>query len=639
MSALATSPVYPAYDSLGNYGVDNRNKAIANPVMLAREQNIEYFTNRVLGNLSFNWDIIKGLSFNTVLGGDLRNTKENFFWGPFYYEDKTQMAGSGRTSDNNFNGLSLVWTNTLNYDLDLKEHHFTLLLGHEASMISSEGTYAEVGGMPLSGIQTFGSSPAKLVSRNYVSESSLESYFGRLNYSFRDRYLAQVNVRRDGSSRFGPDTRWGVFPAASFGWNIAKEAFMEPVSFISELKPRFSIGKTGNQEVGDYDWRGSFSVGTIPNSYDVDNEVMNYLDLLGGRYTSISDYGYSWEEHTTANLGIDMSFFKNRIYLSADVYKRVSDGLLLWVDLPATTGIGGAWNNAGKVTNRGFEFTLTTHNIDGTFKWTTDLNFATNNFVVNNLVTDSIQGFQTILIEGQSLGFYSYVREEYVDSATGYVKLVDLNRDGKISYGGGPQDRTITGSPLPKWYGGITNNFSWMGIDLSIFTQFVYGNEIYNATRQALEDLQVAAGLTVGLNCTQEAFDKRWLDADVLDKDGNVLWKRNVHTKYPTTNYAGANIDQREGNNGFIEDGSYLRIKSVTLGYTLPARIIEKAKIHSARIYFTGNNLYTFTKYSGFDPEVSSITGEGISANLSQGIDGGAYPQSRTLLFGISVSF
>ena len=640
MSALTSSPVYPVYDSLGNYGIDLRNKAIANPVMLAQEQNLDYFTNRVLGNAYLDWEILKGLTFHTLFGADLRDTKENFFWAPYYYpDDGLKMPGSARTSDNTVFGLSWVWTNTLSYTKTLGEHSFTIMAGHEASHIQNELTYTEVGGMPISDITTFASSPAILVANNYYSASALESYFGRINYAFGGRYFVQMNIRSDGSSRFGADKRWGVFPAASLGWNIARESFMDEATFITQLKPRFSYGVTGNQEVGDYSWRGSYMVGTIPNAYDVDNEVMNYLSQLGGRYTTISDYAYSWEEHTTLNAGLDLSLFNNRINLNFDYYNRVSDKLLLEVALPATSGIGGAWNNAGRVTNEGIELAIMTHNISGEFTWTTDFNIAFNNFTVNELLVDSIKGYNSILIEGQGLNFFTYEREPMVDSVTGYVVLVDQNGDGEISYGGGNDDKTITGHPLPMFFGGITNTFEYKGFDLSIFFQFVYGNDIYNATRQTLDDYQVASGLSVGVNGTAEAFNGRFIPVDVTDEEGNVSWPKNRHTSHPTTNYAGNNIDQREGHSGWVEDGSYLRLKTLTFGYTLPKKWLSKIHMSNARIYFSTNNLWTLTNYSGFDPEVSTITGESIGANLSPGIDAGAYPQSKTFVFGLNLSF
>lgn len=640
MSALASSPVYPVYDSLGNYGFDYRNRAIANPVMLANEQNISYFTNRALTNAYIDIEIIDGLVFNGTFGADVRGTKENFFWGPYLYPDSGEpMPGSARTSDNNYFGLSWVLTTTLNYNKAFGDHNVAALLGHEASRIENQNTYTEVGGMPIGGVSTMASSPAKLQSSNYYGASTLESYFGRVNYSYKGKYLAQFNIRGDGSSRFGPEQRWGFFPAASVGWNIAKESFMLGQGLISELKLRVSVGKTGNQEVGDYNWRGSYQVGTILDPWDVDNMVMNYLSQLGGKATSISVYNYSWEEHTTYNFGLDYAMLKNRIYLSTDYYKRISDGLLLQVSLPITTGVGGAWNNAGKVTNEGFEFAITSRNMVGDFKWTTDFNISTNKFTVNELITDSIKGYNTIIIEGQTLSFFTYEREQYVDSLTGHVVLIDQNGDGQISYGGGNEDKKTMGSPLPKFFGGITNTFSYRGFDFSFFLQFVYGNNIYNATRQTLEDLQVASGLTTALNSTQESFDNRYIKVDIEDDEGNVIYPENRQTIYPTTNFAGNNTDQREGHNGWIEDGSYMRLKTLSFGYTLPKKWLKPMKVSSARVYFSSNNLLTWTNYSGFDPEVNTITGNSIGANLSPGIDAGAYPQAKTFTFGISMKF
>ncbi len=640
ISALASSPAYPVYDSTGNYGFDYRNRAISNPVMLANEQNLDYFTNRALTNAYIDIKFLKDFTFNTTLGADIRSTKENFFWGPYLAPDSGEpLPGSARTSDNSIFGFSWVLTSTLNYNKVIGGHSISALLGHEASRIENQFTYAEVGGMPLDGIKTMQSSPALLTSSNYYTASALESYFGRVNYSYNGRYLVQVNLRADGSSRFGPEQRWGYFPAASFGWNMAKESFMHGVSFINELKLRASIGKTGNQEIGDYSWIGSYEVGTIPDEWDDDNKVMNYLSQLGGMATAISVYDYSWEKHTTYNYGIDVAFLENRIYFSADYYKRISDGLLLTVSLPITTGVGGAWNNAGKVTNTGFEFMITSRNITGEFQWTTDFNISANKFIANELIKDSLPGYNTLLREGHTLNFVTYEREEYVDSLTGYVKLIDQNGDGQISYGGGYEDKAVTGNPLPKFFGGITNTFRYKGFDFSFFFQFVYGNELYNSTRQTLEDLQVASGLTTAVNSTQKSFDNRYIKVDIEDEEGNIIYPKNKKTIYPTTNFAGNNTDQREGHNGWIEDGSYLRLKTLTFGYTLPEKWTQAIKINSARVYFSSNNLWTLTNYSGMDPEVSTITGSTIGSNLSPGIDAGAYPQAKTFTFGLNLKF
>ncbi len=639
-AALSSSPAYPVYDSIGRYAIDLRNRSIPNPVMLANEQTLDYFTNRILASAYLDLEIIKGLSFKNVFGTDMKNTKENFFWGPYYFpDDNLLMPGSARTSDNYYNGYSWVFTTTLNYLKDFGKHSFNFLLGHEASRMESTTTYVEVGGMPVDYIKTFDSSPARTVSTNSYNANTLESYFGRINYNYDAKYLVQFNVRRDGSSRFGKDTKWGVFPAVSLGWNVARENFMAGQNFITELKPRFSIGVTGNQNIGDYAWRGAFQVGTIPNSWDQDGIVMNYLSQLGGKYTSISDYGFAWEESTTADIGFDLSMLKNRISVSADVFNRVTNQLILDVQLPVTTGVYSATNNAGKLTNKGYEFSFTSHNTVGKFKWTTDFNISGSKLKINDLISDSMKVGNNILIMGQDLQVFTYEREEFVDSVKGYVKLKDLNNDGVISYGGGNQDKRTFGSPLPKLFGGFNNTFSYQGIELAVFIQFVYGNKIYNATRQTLESLQVPSGQTLVVNSTQESFINRWLSKDVTDEDGNVIYAKNIHTIYPTTNFSGNNIDQREGNSGFVEDGSYMRLKNVSLGYNIPSRYLSKAKIKAAKIYMSATNLLTFTKYTGFDPEVNSVSGTGIESNLGVGTDNGSYPQARTYTLGVNLSF
>jgi TonB-linked SusC/RagA family outer membrane protein len=638
-SALSSSPVYPVYDSIGRYGVDLRNRSVANPVMLANEQALEYFTNRILTSAYIDYEIIKGLTFRNVFGADLRNTKESFFWGPYYFpDDGLLMPASGRASDNYNNGLSWVFTSTLNYMFEIGKNNFTVLLGHEASRMENSGTYVEVGGMPVDYIRTFDSSPANTISSNFYSASTLESYFGRVNYSYDDRYLFQVNIRRDGSSRFGPNNKWGTFPAFSFGWNAAKEGFMENQRVINELKPRLSYGITGNQNIGNYAWRGAFEVGTLPSG-DADGTVMNYLDQLGGKYTSISDYGFSWEESRTTNFGFDLGMFDNRLYLSLDAYERVTDNLILNVQLPITTGVYSATNNAGKLTNTGYEFAITSRNVVGKFNWTTDFNISSSKLHVDRLVTDSIQVGNNILIMGQDLQIYTYIREELVDSMRGNVVLKDLDGDEIVTYGGGHADRTTIGSPLPKFFGGMNNTFSYKGFELSVFLQYVYGNKIFNSTRQALETMHIAPGQALIVNSTAESFENRWISSDVLDEEGNVIWAQNRHTPYPATNFAGNNVDQREAHDGFVEDGSYLRLKNLSFGYSIPRKYLTRVNLTSAKLYVSATNLWTLTNYSGYDPEVNSVSGSGIESNLGIGRDRGSYPQSRTITMGINISF
>jgi TonB-dependent starch-binding outer membrane protein SusC len=309
------------------------------------------------------------------------------------------------------------------------------------------------------------------------------------------------------------------------------------------------------------------------------------------------------------------------------------------VQLPVTTGVYSATNNAGKLTNTGYEFSMTTRNMVGEFKWTTDFNISSSKLKVDRLVTDSIQVGNNILVMGQDLQIYTYIREALVDSMRGNVVLRDLSGDGKITYGGGAADRRTVGSPLPKYFGGMNNTFSYKGIELSVFIQYVYGNKIFNATRQALETLHIAPGQSLIVNSTVESFENRWISSDVLDADGNVIYAQNRHTAYPATNFAGNNIDQREGHNGFVEDGSYLRVKNLSLGYFIPKKYLTRINLQSVKVYLSATNLWTLTNYSGFDPEVSSVSGTGIESNLGIGIDSGSYPQARTITAGINMTF
>jgi TonB-linked SusC/RagA family outer membrane protein len=635
-AALQSSPVYPVYDSTGNFAYDSRNRGIPNPVQLATERNLNYKNPRMILSGYVDIEILRDLVFKTQVGADISALKENYFWADQYYPDGTKMKGSGMTSDTYNFTTSWVLTNTLTYFKEIKNHSVTLMAGHEASKRTSEGTYVELQSIKNPDITTFAGAEEITNAGSWYNANTLESYFGRVNYSYQSKYLFQGNLRWDGSSRFGPESRWGFFPAFSAGWNIARESFFpEATGFINELKLRFSWGVTGNQLGPDYGWRGLITYKEVDDWQDGEDgrEVLNYLGKVGARYTSLSNYFYSWEEHVTTNVGVDIGLFENRVFLSAEYYKKNTDDVILYVSLPIVTGVESAIDNAGKLSNQGFEFNIASHNTgpSSQVQWTTDFNISTNSFNAVELGTDSIWIGNNILIEGLGLRMFAFERLPEVDSLTGYVKLVDQNGDGSISYGAAADRRTFN-SPFPKFYGGIGNTITYKGFDLHFFFQFVYGNDIYNSTRQAMEDLFVPSGLVVAVNNTQEAFDNRWLQADVVDEEGNVLWERNVHTSSPTTNFNGSNIDQREGHNGWIEDGSFIRLKTLSLGYTLPPRISKRISMERLRLFFTGSNLLTFTNYSGLDPDV-------VGGGLSRGTDASAYPNPRVLSIGVNATF
>jgi TonB-linked SusC/RagA family outer membrane protein len=635
-AALQSSPVYPVYDSTGNYAFDSRNRGIPNPVQLANERSLAYNNSRMLLTGYVDIELFKDLIFKTQVGADISSLKENYFWADIYYPDGTKMKGSGITNNTHYLSTSWVLTNTLNYYKEIGNHNITLMAGHEASKSIHEGTYVEMQSIKNPDVTTFAGAEELTNASSWYNANTLESYFGRANYSYKNKYLVQGNLRWDGSSRFGPESRWGFFPAFSAGWNMAKEGFFESLSrTVNELKLRFSWGVTGNQLGPDYGWRGLVTYKEVSDWLDGEDnrEVLNYLGKIGARYTSLSNYFYSWEEHVTTNIGFDIGLFGNRIFLSAEYYKKNTNNVILDVQLPINTGVVSAIDNAGKLTNSGFEFNMTSHNTRAAsqVKWTTSFNITTNQFNAVELGTDSLWLGNNILIEGVGLKMYAFERYPDVDTLTGYVKLVDQNGDGSISYGA-MADRRTFGNPFPKFYGGIGNHIEYKGFDLDFFFQFVYGNQIYNSTRQSMEDLFVPSGLVVAVNNTQEAFDNRWLQADVKDEEGNILWPRNIYTASPTTNFNGANIDQREGHNGWIEDGSFIRLKTLSFGYTLPVKYTTKILMERLRVFFSGSNLLTFTNYSGYDPDV-------VGGGLFRGTDASSYPNPRVLTIGINATF
>lgn len=642
MSALAFNPAIPVYNEDGSYGFDKRMEMM-NPVAMAKEQSLDYSTKRVFGNLFLEWEIINNLSFRTSFGVDMRDVKEEFFFSPLFDAWDNQVPGSGRSSITNFDELIWVSTNTLNYNVTLGENHnISALAGIEFQESTAEGNFTQRMGYVNDKITNFSGGTATDAAINSLQAYGLESYFSRLSYSYGGRYMATINARYDGSSRFGPNNQYGFFPSASIGWNIANESFFRNnISFIDDMKFRASVGVTGNQNIGNYSWRGAMTIGrqTAEEESNEQKRVLNYLDKLGAVPKSIANMDYSWEEHTQINLGVDMAFLRNRVNVTVELYKRISDQLLLPIELPSTTGFTSIIGNAGKMTNKGIEFELLTYNTTGKFKWTTSLNIAANRNEVNTLVSDSVKNFTSMMYEGGPISFYTYRRQEYVDSLSGWIILDDIDGDGQISYGGGYPDRTVVGSPFPEFFGGITNEFQYMGFDLSIFFQFSYGNDIYNVTRQTMDDLQLKTGFAIGNNITQEQFDNRFLKRDITDDEGNVLYPENRHTMYPYVNWEGRSKDQREGHNGWVEDGSYLRLKTLTFGYTFPLKWTQRIKIQTARIYFSSNNLMTWTNYSGFDPEVDSVNGDNLGANISTGVDAGSYPQARTYIFGINLNF
>ena len=625
-TALAKSPAAQVYEDNGTFAVDPLAPVYSNPVRQAIGVDISNNVTRIMASMFAEWDIAKGLNFRTQLSGDLRSENEDWF-NPPNPNSIDGLTGEGRASRRTFDQRLYTIDNYFTYDFVLGDHHnFTALVGTSFQETQWESSFIGVSEIQSDKISTLNAGVDIDIATSTAESWGIASYFSRLNYNYDGKYLLLLNARYDGSSRFGKDNRYGFFPSGSVGWRISQEAFMEGVTFVNDLKLRGSYGLTGNQEIDNYAGRGVYGLGTGTNTGN------NYAGSTGATLNSLPSPELQWEETAQLNIGFDLSILNSRVNITADYYVKKTDNLLFNVPLPSTTGFDTKLANIGKMENKGFEFSVNSINIENNnFSWTTNFNIATNQNKILSLLgeEDVIVGSQfngySIARQGEEISFYLYEREPLVDPETGQTILIDQDGSGGLVNEG---DLVLAGSPFPDFFGGITNGFNYRNFDLSIFFQYAYGNKIYNLTRKFMEELRVQDRATISSNTTQESFDKRWRQA------GDI-------TEYPKVNYDDSNNEHIRPNTTWLEDGSYLRLKTLSLGYTFGPKLLEKLHFTNVRVYFTSNNLLTFTKYSGFDPEVDHFTGVNggaTNSGLRRGYDYGSYPQSKTFVWGVNIT-
>ena len=595
------------------------------------------------GNMSVNWQIIKGLTFRTAGTYNVTNTRNDVFYktgSKEAYRNGQMPYGQSQMGRDlrwvNYNNLT--WKQKIN-----KKNSYDVMIGQELSFRSTEYLLGQSKDFPFDNLGNhnlgLGATPSKVASS--YSDKTLLSFFARANYNFDNRYLLTATVRADGSTVFSDKHKWGYFPSFSAAWRVSEEQFMKDIEFISNFKVRFGWGTVGNDRISNY-----LSLDLYEQSkYGVGNSTMTVLTPKQLRNSNLK-----WEGSTTVNLGFDMGFFDNRLNLTADFFIKNTKDLLLAQSLAHVTGFGSQYQNIGKIQNKGIELSLTSTNIQKrNFTWQTNFNIS---FMRNELksLQDGVQamyarsGFDSgftdydyIAMVGSSLGLiYGYEFDGVYQSSDfittpngtlqlkpgitrndrfttgslepGVVKYKDQDGDGVIT----TKDRTVIGNAMPKWFGGIGNTFTFKGFDLNVLFQFNYGNDVYNATR---------------LYSTQTQNERINLLAEVNDR-----WTpTNASNRVPSAKgYVKYDVYSR-----FVEDGSFLRLKNVTLGYTLPEFWTKKAYISRLRIYASGQNLFCWTGYSGYDPEVSTAS----SSPMTPGLDWGAYPKSRVLTFGIDIQF
>lgn len=631
LEGVPTDSIYNAdgsYNYALQYSPGLTNGITPNPIADLTNIINKTSSNRVLGNFFAEYKIIDGLTAKINSGADLLNTKQNFY-AP--YKTTTGLANGGLGQIGTVNVNSWQTEFTLNYNKNLNENHFiSALAGYTTQKSNGELARETATNFP-SDLTTFNSlqsgTPGTPYSDAYTTV--LNSYLGRVNYSYLHRYNTTVSVRADGSSRFPSSNRWGYFPSVGFSWNAGDEKFLRNISAINNLKLRASYGSTGNQEIGNYQFLSLLT----PFNYSFNNSVVTAFAPQ-----NLANSKLKWEKTNQLNIGVDLGLWKNRLTFSADYYIKKTSDLLLNVPIETTFGYSSLLENIGEVQNKGLELALSGQLLNGGLNgvnWSSSLNFSLNRNKVLALAPSLGQFFPTlpsgtlqvlnpILVKvGEPLGtFYGYQtngiiqtgddvskipKPSWITSAyqAGDQKYVDQDGNGVIN----SSDRVILGNSQPKFIYGFSNTFSYKGFDLFVLLQGSYGNKIYNALKQQLEIT------TLSTNVLAEEAE-RWTPSN----PSNTIPRA---TSSPV-----AVVKDRN-----IESGSYARIKTVTIGYNFPVKVAD-GKTINLRVFATGQNLFTWTKYSGYDPEVNTFE----QTSLYQGIDYGAYPSSKSYSFGVKVS-
>lgn len=612
LSAFFSNPAQPIFNA---DGTPNLGAVPFEHPANAEQQYMESVTTRFVGNVSLEREILQNLSLKGQLGLDRFDLKEDRYQPSFTILGAPSGAGVASAT---FNQTWLMEA-TATYNNSFKEKHALDVLGGISFQNSDlEVTTVEATQFATDLLRTVTAS-ADQTGTSTKTTNGLFSSFGKVDYNYDQRYLFAVSARYDGSSRFGEDNQFGFFPSASAGWRISEEPFFN-VSFINDLKVRGGYGVTGNQNgIGNFD-----AIALISPGFDYTNQPGLTPDQL-------ANPDLRWESTRQINAGLDLSMLDSRLLFTFDVYDKYTKDLLLNVPLPTTSGFATIADNIGEMSNRGFEIGINTVNIQGrNFQWTSAVNFARNINEVERLYRGQpiLGGYgagTSRVIEGEPVGvFYGFITnglfqsQEEVDAsaqpnaALGDVRFVDSNGDGAIT----ADDQGIIGDPHADFEGSVTNNLSYKGFEANIFVQFSYGNDVWNNSRIFYEN----PGYITGWSTVEDNLD-RWQEPG---DDTNI----------PRATYLDPNNNQRDSDR-YVEDGSYIRLKTVTLSYNFPADMIQQLKLRNLRVFATSQNLLTLTKYKGFDPEVSTFDRD----NISLGIDFGTFPQTRTFEFGVNVGF
>ncbi|MDR1714870.1 MAG: TonB-dependent receptor [Prevotella sp.] len=654
---------------IGNI-MNDANYDAQNPILDNRAITNEKYTRLATVNAGLEFDLIKNMTFRTAGSYTWQQIRKDYWDDGSTKQAKANKSPYGYGSRDNSEKYSWQITNTLNYAFNLKEvHRFNVLLGQETyytenMMLENEYRSFSDGNFGLNDV----SMGIPYTWKSDKEKVGLVSVFGRLSYNFDERYLFTGTLRGDGSSKFARGKQWGYFPSASGAWRITEESFMENVKTImNNLKLRVGYGIAGNNNIKNNMYATSYGSGHYGyNGGD-------YITYIPG--TTLGNPDLKWEKTTTTNIGLDMAWLNSRFNLSVDWYNNESSNLLIENKIPTSTGYSTQIQNIGSIRNRGVEIVLNTTNVSTKdFTWSTDFNIAFNRSKVLDLYGSDelnyfIKDYESRMgykIEvGQPLGqFYGliydgiYTTDDFIQNQDGTytlkddvpylkgstrssVKVGDVKYKaiaGETDQDGNPvfsvNDRTVIGKAQPKFTGGMNNTFRYKGFDLNIFFNFVYGNKVFNMSTQRFIGPYLANQNTlskmsdrftlIDSETGKESTNLARLAELNPNQNGGLLWNISSNNKTAISDHSSY----------YLEDGSYLRLNNITLGYTLPKKLVQKARINSVRVYGTLNNIHTFTKYSGYDPEVSASDNA-----LTPGIDNSSYPRAKSWVLGVNLTF
>jgi len=662
VNTIQLAPHIPVKNLDGTYGGGNISNSGAeqfsppNPIGLARLTTNELTTRRMLGGLYGTVRIMDGLEFRTKFSTDVGFSNSTYYL-PTYkfgYQENTVATL------NNWHNLNTYWgwEQTLQYTKTIGKHRLNVTATHEAQESTWKNLFAERRGFSTNEVLDIEAGDESLDDTGGgQGDWAMESYLGRVNYNFQDRYIVTAAFRADGSINFGPENKWGYFPSISAAWRVSEEAFFN-ASFVSDLRLRVETGLTGFQG------GGGAIYGTLrggPSEWGT--------SFLPSRYPNPD---FQWEETKTDNFGFNLGLFDNKIQLEADYYIKNTDNLILGSSLPwymGTAGNGGVAPptvNVGSLENKGWDFMINTVNLNtGGLKWESSFNISTFKTRIKSLTSSSSQidkinwwmknWTQRSVVGEAPWLFYGYVEEGVFQSISelessalpadnngdeylieensiwiGDIKYKDINGDGIIT----GADQTFIGNPWPKWYGGLTNNVSYKGFELSVFVTVSYGNDVYNYIRNENSNPN---NINLGRNMFLGAFNY----AKINDDDPLNPYLLNPETNVARMSGGNKNNNFDRHTDKFVEDGSYVRVKNVSLTYHLPGSLLGFQKIvRSARVGVSAQNVWTITGYSGYDPEVGSYVGPNAStANAAVGVDYGRYPATPVYSFNVGIEF